>query len=193
MDDIFDSPTTSSSIRYQDVRSAIVAGIRLEMRIPNIFMFRNVRRMTVEDLDRFDPTDPLTSNDEEFDGSSIESSQIKQRKVRAANSYFYKIGEYASSTYYRQFLSDKLVRTPSGCRIAVRHMTDQISHMPKSTFRAWFRMPLFKVVKIADRYPKELSEIMKCYEEVGLPGAVGSLDVVHVKWSNCPAGDHNRA
>jgi hypothetical protein len=224
--------------------------------------------MTVEDLDRFDPTDPLTSNDEELDGSPI---QIKLRKVRAANSYVYKIGEYESSTYYRQFLSDKLVRTPGGRRITVRHMTDRISRMPKSTFRAWFRMPLFKVVEIADRFiaegwlglshhcrqlqrlqmkaellvmgtlamiggtiqsfrqlktlthmsatehskffltfvekmasisneyiymprtPEELNEIMKCYEEVGLPGAVGSLDVVHVKWSNCPAGDHNRA
>ncbi len=31
------------------------------------------------------------------------------------------------------------------------------------------------------------------YEEVGLPGAVGSMDVVHVKWSNCLAGDFNRA
>ena len=121
----------------------------------HIFMFRNVRLMTVEDLDRFDPTDPLTSNDEELDGSSIESSQIKQRKVRAANSYFYKIGEYASSTYYRKFLSDKLVRTPSGRRITVQHTTDRISRMPKSTFRAWFRMPLFKVVEIADRFIAE--------------------------------------
>ena len=115
-------------------------------------MFRNVRRMTVEDLDRFDPTDPLTSNDEELDGSPI---QIMLRKVCAANSYVYKIGEYESSTYYRQFLSDKLVRTPGGRRITVRHMTDRISRMPKSTFRAWFRMPLFKVVEIADRFIAE--------------------------------------
>jgi hypothetical protein len=34
---------------------------------------------------------------------------------------------------------------------------------------------------------------MKRYEEVGLPGCMGSVDVVHVKWSNCPAGDFNRA
>jgi hypothetical protein len=30
---------------------------------------------------------------------------------------------------------------------------------------------------------KELKTVMKRYEEVGLPGAMGSLDVVHVKWS----------
>jgi hypothetical protein len=34
---------------------------------------------------------------------------------------------------------------------------------------------------------------MKSYESIGLPGACGSMDVVHVKWSNCPAGDYNRA
>ena len=38
---------------------------------------------------------------------------------------------------------------------------------------------------------EELSAIMRCYEEVGLPGAMGSLDVVHVKWSSCPSGDYN--
>jgi hypothetical protein len=31
------------------------------------------------------------------------------------------------------------------------------------------------------------------YDAVGLPGCCGSVDVVHVKWSNCPAGDFNRA
>jgi hypothetical protein len=30
---------------------------------------------------------------------------------------------------------------------------------------------------------EELSAIMRRYEEVGLPGAMGSLDVVHVKRS----------
>ncbi len=39
----------------------------------------------------------------------------------------------------------------------------------------------------------ELRAVMKRYEEMGIPGAMGSVDVVHVKWSNCPAGDFNRA
>ena len=38
-----------------------------------------------------------------------------------------------------------------------------------------------------------LTKISKWYSAVGLPGACGSMDVVHVKWSNFPAGDHNRA
>jgi hypothetical protein len=185
MDDLFDSPTTSSSIRYQDVRSAIVAGIRLEMHIPDLFMFRNVRRMTVEDLDRFDPTDPLALNNEELDGSPI---QIKQRKVRAANSYFYKIGEYESSTYYRQFLSDGLARTSGGRRITVRHMTDRISRMPKSTFRAWFRMPLFKVVEIADLYSRGLARFVTSLSTTSVAADEGRTsrhgDSCYDRWNN---------
>jgi len=39
----------------------------------------------------------------------------------------------------------------------------------------------------------ELEQINKYYASVGLPGCCGSMDVVHVKWANCPAGDFNRA
>ncbi|KAL7553018.1 LOW QUALITY PROTEIN: hypothetical protein ACHAWF_018052 [Thalassiosira exigua] len=39
----------------------------------------------------------------------------------------------------------------------------------------------------------ELHEVMKVYEENHLPVACGPIDAVHVKWSNCPTGDHNRA
>jgi len=39
----------------------------------------------------------------------------------------------------------------------------------------------------------ELNQVSKSYADVGLPGCCGSIDVVHVKWSNCPAGDVNRA
>jgi hypothetical protein len=40
---------------------------------------------------------------------------------------------------------------------------------------------------------RALDKTSKWYSNVGLPGACGSIEVVHVKWSNCPAGDHNRA
>ena len=39
----------------------------------------------------------------------------------------------------------------------------------------------------------ELNRANKDYSAAGLPGCVGSMDVVHVKWSHCPTGDHNRA
>ncbi len=39
----------------------------------------------------------------------------------------------------------------------------------------------------------ELQCINKDYNTTGLPGCVGSMDMVHVKGSNCPTVNHNRA
>ena len=39
----------------------------------------------------------------------------------------------------------------------------------------------------------DVKKTMDRYEEVGLPGAIGSIDVVHVRWRSCPAGDFNRS
>jgi len=39
----------------------------------------------------------------------------------------------------------------------------------------------------------DLTKVEGSYSAVGLPGCCGSVDVVHVKWSNCPSGDFNRA
>ncbi len=39
----------------------------------------------------------------------------------------------------------------------------------------------------------ELNRVNKDYNTAGLPGCVGSMDVVHVKWSHCPTGNHNCA
>ncbi len=38
----------------------------------------------------------------------------------------------------------------------------------------------------------ELQLVSRKYREVGLPGCMGSKDVVHVKWSCAPSGDFNR-
>jgi hypothetical protein len=40
---------------------------------------------------------------------------------------------------------------------------------------------------------EDLKIVMDRYAEQYLPGCGGSVGVVHVKWSNCPAGDVNRA
>ena len=38
---------------------------------------------------------------------------------------------------------------------------------------------------------EDLKNVMNQYTEQYLPGCSESVDVVHVKWSNCPAGDVN--
>ncbi len=56
------------------------------------------------------------------------------------------------------------------------------------------------IVEMKDQFvylPRNITELRRLtsdYDEVGLLGCCGSMDVVHVKWSHqCPTGDHNRA
>ncbi len=39
----------------------------------------------------------------------------------------------------------------------------------------------------------ELQRVNRYYNAAGLPGCVGSMDVVYVKWSNRPMGDYNHS
>ena len=67
-----------------------------------------------------------------------------------------------------------------------------------SEHRSFFHLFIEKMYSIREEYvyyprtPDELQTIMKRYEAKRLPGCGGSIDVVHLKWSNCPAGDRNR-
>ncbi len=65
------------------------------------------------------------------------------------------IGQYETSSFYKEFLSDEPVRAPSGRMVSVREMTDHMSRNPKSSFRSWFRMPLFMVTSIVGRFIAE--------------------------------------
>ena len=73
-----------------------------------------------------------------------------------------------------------------------------LTHISTSEMRKFFFDFLDALVDMKDEYiylpvkVAALTRVMKCYESVGLPGVCGSMDVVHVKWSNCPAGDYNR-
>jgi hypothetical protein len=68
-----------------------------------------------------------------------------------------------------------------------------------SEIRLFFFDFLAAMVDMKDEYeflPRNVAELRrmsKYYNDVGLPGCCGSMDVVHVKWSSCPTGDHNRA
>jgi len=241
--------------------------------VPEIELFRNMRHFTIKQWDAYNIStgaldiDSLNNNDDDDGGDD----HPKKRKTHSPRSYHYKIGEYKSSTYYTKFLSDHVIKAPGGLTVAVREQTQRLSRNPKSTFRAWFRMPLYKVEMLSARFIDEgwvglshhcrtvekltirtellvlgalailggtvhsfrqlptvtnicatehnkffllfigklyeirdqyiynpqdenaLKATMSRYDEVGLPGAMGSMDVVHVKWSRCPAGDFNRA
>jgi hypothetical protein len=129
------------------------------MHDPVVETFRNLWRMDAYEIVNFDPLRPSLLGEsfvapDDFDDLSVDST-TGGRKPRSPNSYFYRIGEYETSTFYREFLSDQLVRSPCGRMIILREMTDRTSRDPKSSFRAWFCMPLFKVREIVDRFIAE--------------------------------------
>ena len=278
LDDLF--AAASGPVSHRDIRAAVAEDIRSELHDPIVDAFSNLRRMSADEMLRFDPLRSLAPGDgyrisvsDRFGYLSGEDSSDEARfeRVRASPKFSYTIGEYETSSFYHEFLSDEAVRSSNGRMVTVREMTDELSRNPKSCFRSWFRMPLYMVCEIVDRFiaegwirlsqhcrtpdrlkmkaellvlgtlamlggtlhsfrqlkplthicasdhsnfylsfvrhlasisheyvfmprtPEELQQIMRRYEEVGLPGAAGSLDVVHVKRANCPAGDYNRS
>jgi hypothetical protein len=74
-----------------------------------------------------------------------------------------------------------------------------LTHISTSEVCEFFFDFLDAMVDMKDEYiflPENIAALactMKLYESIGLPGACGSMDVFHVKRSNCPAGDYNRA
>ena len=74
-----------------------------------------------------------------------------------------------------------------------------LCYISTSEVRKFFLLFLNAIVDMRDdqiympRNQSELTKVEECYNAVGLPGCCGSVDVVHVKWSHCPAGDFNRA
>jgi len=79
-----------------------------------------------------------------FDYSS-DDSLLDREKLRlcASPKYYYTIGDYESSSFYCEFLSDEVVRVPSGRMVSVREITEEMSRNPKSSFSSWFHMPLY--------------------------------------------------
>ncbi len=109
MDHILDAD--GGFIRYHDLRSAVAERISLEMTDPEVWLLRNLRRMTVSEIKCFDPFAAVTGNISavgypEDDGLVCDSSADKRNMPRAPKSYHYKIGKCEESTYYCQFLSD---------------------------------------------------------------------------------------
>ena len=246
--------------------------IRVELEDPEIALFRNIRHLSLEEWDGFNPATGSFEipKDREEEGTAQPPSK-KKRKIHARRAYHYKIGRYQSSPFYINYLSHDIVQVPGANDDTVRNQTRRLSINPKTSFRCWFKMPLYKVEELAAQlvtegiigrshhcrteaavqiksellvlgalsiltgsvsgfrnlplvsnicatehsmffqafvqflYNKrndyiflprddvELRAVMSRYEENGLPGAMGSVDVVHVKWSNCPKGDFNRA
>jgi len=84
-----------------------------------------------------------------------------------------------------------------GHHTPVRTLTTN-TEISTSEHRSFLHLFLDNMYSIKDEYifyprtPNELHDVMEKYRGVHLPGCGGSIDVVHLKWSTCPAGDRNR-
>jgi len=85
-----------------------------------------------------------------------------------------------------------------GCGASFRSLRP-LCHISTSEFRLFFEIFLNAMMDMRDEFismPKNATELLpiaRNYENVGLPGCCGSMDIVHVHWSQCPVGNMNRA
>jgi hypothetical protein len=133
LDALLDSP--GGSVTYQDVRAAVIEDVRSEICDPVFAASQSLRRMTGNEIDRFDPLCssppgvPLLHPDSYSVYPSNEDSAMGREKPHlcASPKYFHRIGQYEISSFYKEFLLDECVRAPSGCMVSVREMTDHTS------------------------------------------------------------------
>ena len=98
------------------------------------------------------------------------------------------------------------IRTQLFIMCALEHLGNKKPHIQFTTdtnmsqfaHSTFFDMFIDRLYENKDDYiklPPNLEALMSVqsqYADVHLPGACGSIDVVHVKWSCCPAGDFNK-
>eukprot|EP01082_Thalassiosira_pseudonana_P007063 g6219.t1 g6219 contig22:16423-17748(-) len=115
-------------------------------------------------------------------GDSDVEPDIPPKRKRNSNKFSYKFGDFLDCNYYRKFLCQD-----------IRDVIYEKSQDKKSVFRSHFRVPLTTI--------DDLTEMHIRNGWVRYTGRVRTnfqlsirtqLFIVHVKWSNCPAGDYNK-
>ena len=159
MDKLFNAP--SGPISHREVRAAVAEEISVVMYNPVVDAFRSLRQMSANEIAHFNPLRPSPPGGSVVDPSgfdySSDDSLLDREKLRlnASMKYYSTIGDYESSSFYCEFLSDEVILAPSGRMVSVRDITEELSRSPTSSFRSWFRMPLFKVTDIVSRFLAE--------------------------------------
>ncbi len=153
LDNLLNSP--NDSVVYRDICAAVIAEVQSEMCDPVVETFQSLCQMTADKIAHFDPLCPSPPgapplHPDDSDNPSDEDSTMGRENPHfcIAPKYFYRIGEYETSSFYSEFLSDELICAPSRHMVLVREMTDNTSRNPKSSFSLWFCMPLFMVSEI---------------------------------------------
>ena len=59
-------------------------------------------------------------------------------------------------------------------------------------FTRLFSVKLFLIYCNAPLSEDEIERTMKIYRRLGLPGCIGSVDCVHIRWERCPVGERSQ-
>ena len=190
----------------------VVAWLKREVDDEEVSRFRNLRSLSASDWEKFNCSTGVFDDDDDDDDDDRggrAKRKKKKRKVNARRSYHYKIGDLKTSTYYTKFLSDSIVRVPGGVsECTVRELSRNISRNPKSNFRSWFRMPLYKVEELASRIVTEkvitlshhcrTEEQLKLKAELLVMGSLAILSGIYTSFRQIPtltnigATDHSK-
>ena len=118
---------TSGPVLHRDIRAAVAEDICSKLHDPVLDAFIDLRRMTADEISPFDPLHSSVPGgsvavSDLFDYSSGEDSSDERgsQRVRASPKFFYTIGEYETSSFYCEFLSNEAVGASNGRMVTVR-------------------------------------------------------------------------
>jgi hypothetical protein len=78
----------------------------------------------------------------------------------------------------------------STCLDGIKELTGISNSTMDTFFRDFcrkFSCELYSIWVKPPQTPEEIEQVMAVYEQLGIPGAIGSTDVTHVRWDMCPA------
>ncbi len=130
LDNLFAS--TRGLVSYRDIHAAVTESIRSELHDLVVDAFRNLCRMTADDIPCLNPLCSLLSG-----GQVVVSNPfaihpvrtVRKTRVCCAVVLLPSFSTPLGSTR-REFLSDEAVCTPSGRMVTVREMMDEVSRNP---------------------------------------------------------------
>ena len=152
----------------------------------------------------------LKEKNEQLEDLDSSESAVFRRRFRVPYPIFLKIVDAAKARFPEKQDAAKRPVVPLKLKVlgvlrVLGRATEfdgitELSGISEETMRAffhsfckWFRDEIYPKFVHMPSTPDEAAEILAAYARVGLPGAIGSMDVVHLAWCMCPAALGNLA
>jgi len=118
LDNLF--ATASGPVSHRDIRAAVAEDIRSELHDPLLDAFCNLRRMTADEISRFNPLRLFAPGGRvaalgrvDSSGEEDSSDEGDSQRVRASPKFFYTIGEYENHLFIASSCPMRLCAHPT--------------------------------------------------------------------------------